>query len=198
MAEDFRTTDPAVRVVSDARVAEMIAECKRQEESCHYTSTMLFEWLKALRRWRISFVVLPIVFSAIATSSLLADEKKYAILTGVLALAAGVIPAIYKALDLDVSLEQIAKCAHEYKVLQDRFRVAWRVTALGLEGDFRDEFNALRDRMDSTRSTSLTPPERYFKAAQTKIQSGDYAFTHDMAAAPPAAITPSQSPAQRG
>jgi hypothetical protein len=35
------------------------------------------------------------------------------------------------------------------------------------------------ERMDVARTSSLTPPERYFKNAQTKIHSGDYDFTVD-------------------
>ena len=38
-------------------------------------------------------------------------------------------------------------------------------------------------RLDAARSASLTPPERYFKKAQVKIQSGDYDFSIDLAAA---------------
>ena len=47
--------------------ASLIDECKRQEESCLYTSTALFEWVKHLRRWKLFFVVAPIVLAGIAT-----------------------------------------------------------------------------------------------------------------------------------
>ena len=33
--------------------------------------------------------------------------------------------------------------------------------------------------MDALRSSSLPPPERFFKRAQTKVQSGDYTFGTD-------------------
>ena len=33
--------------------------------------------------------------------------------------------------------------------------------------------------MDALRSSSLAPPERFFKRAQTKVQSGDYSFEAD-------------------
>ena len=35
----------------DEQTKSVIAECQRQEESCLYTSTALFEWLKSLRMW---------------------------------------------------------------------------------------------------------------------------------------------------
>lgn len=45
-------------------------ECERQEESCLFTSTALFEWIKVLRLWRVAFIILPLVCSAVATSAL--------------------------------------------------------------------------------------------------------------------------------
>jgi hypothetical protein len=58
----------------DAKLQRLIAECKRQEESCLYTSTAIYEWLKSLRYWRIDFIVVPIIFGAIATWPLLAKQ----------------------------------------------------------------------------------------------------------------------------
>jgi hypothetical protein len=57
----------------DERTQHLIDECKRQEESCLYTSTTLFEWLKALRKWRIVFVVGPVVLGGLATWPLLKE-----------------------------------------------------------------------------------------------------------------------------
>jgi hypothetical protein len=79
----------------------LVEECKRQEESCLYTSTALFEWLKDLRRWRTALIVLPIIFAGIAASALL---KHWEWVTGIAALLAGMIPAIFKSLDLDKDL----------------------------------------------------------------------------------------------
>ena len=53
--------------MSDDRTRNVIDESKRQEESCLYTSTSLFEWLKYLRVWKTSFVVAPIVLGGLAT-----------------------------------------------------------------------------------------------------------------------------------
>lgn len=161
------------------QVQHMINECKRQEESCLYTSVTLFEWLKALRCWRIIFVVVPIILGAIAAAPLVSSSQNYEWLTAICALFAGVFPAIYKALDLDVSLKTVADNAHTFKVLQDRFRQARTVAALGPAEDFNKQYNELLDRMDVARSSSLTPPERFFLQAKRKIDAGHYGFEAD-------------------
>jgi hypothetical protein len=163
----------------DERVKNLIEECQRQEESCAYTSTTFFEWLKSLRRWRAVFVVAPIVLGAVATWPLLTRETGYEWITSTCALLAGVTPAVYKALNLDVSLEVISNHAYQFKILQDRFRQAWRVTALDSADQFKKEFDALMARMDTARASSLTAPERFFKKAQKKINAGDYNFGVD-------------------
>jgi hypothetical protein len=61
----------------EERFQNLIDECKRQGESCLYTSATLFEWLKSLRRWRVGFVVAPIILGAVATWPLLAKEPGY-------------------------------------------------------------------------------------------------------------------------
>ena len=81
--------------------------------------------------------------------------------------------------DLDISLDLIAKQANQFKILQDRFRQAWRVGALGDLAEFQAEFDTRMSEMDALRSSSLPPPERFFKRAQTKVQSGDYSFEAD-------------------
>ncbi len=159
----------------DERTQTLIAECKRQEESCLYTSTMIFEWMKSLRCWRLFFVLGPIILGGLATWPLLAQQAGLEFLTAVCALLAGLMPAIYKALDLDLSLDTLGKDAHQFKVLQDRFRQAAGVTALGDFDPFKAEFDELMARMDAARSRSLTAPEKFFKKAQKKISSGDYA-----------------------
>ncbi len=164
----------------DERTQNLIAECKRQEESCLYTSTKIYEWLKSLRWWRVMFVVVPIFLGGLATWPLLAKQTDLQWLTGVCALLAGLMPAVYKALDMDVSLDTLTKSAHQFKILQDRFRQAWQVTALGDFDEFKSEFAALMDRMDAARANSLTAPERFFKKAHKKIGDGHYDFSVDL------------------
>jgi hypothetical protein len=164
----------------DERTQNLISECRRQEESCLYMSTTLFEWLKSLRWWRVVFVVVPIILGGLATWPLFSKHTGFEWITGICALLAGLTPAVYKALDLDVSLNTLVKHAHQFKMLQDRFRQAWRVTALGDFDEFKAEFAALMDRMDAARASSLTAPERFFKKAQKKINNGHYDFGVDL------------------
>lgn len=163
----------------EQRLEAMIAECKRQEESCRYTSTTLFEWLKSLRRWRVAFVVVPIVLGAVATWPLLARQGGYEWVTGTCALVAGLIPAVYKALNFDVSLDALSKAAHGFKTLQDRFRQAANITALSGLDSLEAEFPGLMERLDAAREASVTPPERFFKKARRKISAGHYDFQVD-------------------
>lgn len=166
----------------DQQTQQLVQECKRQEESCLYTSTTFYEWLKALRFWRAVFVITPIVAGAFASWQLIADDPSWKWLTALCALVAGVAPAVYKALDLDVSMDVLRKLAHEFKMLQDRFRKAGRVSSLGDFASFESEVSDLLNRLDDVRSASLTPPDRFFKKAQRKIASGDYDFGVDQQA----------------
>lgn len=165
--------------MSDDRTQNVIDECKRQEESCLYTSTSLFEWVKYLRFWKTCFVVAPILLGGLATWPLVAHRDELKWFTGVCALLAGLAPALYKALDVDVSLKLIAQHAHEFKTLQDRFRQAGRIGALGPFPEFKMEFDDLMGRMDAARAASLTPPDRFFNKAKAKIGDGHYEFAVD-------------------
>lgn len=163
----------------DERTQNLIDECRRQEESCLYTSATLFEWLKSLRRWKVVFVVAPIVLGGVATWPLLTRQPDFEWITAACALLAGLAPAIYKALDFDVSLDAVAKHAHAFKILQDRFRQAWRVTALVPGDRFGNDFSDLMQSLDAARSASLTAPERFFKKARNKVTAGHYDFAVD-------------------
>ncbi len=163
----------------DERTKNLIDECKRQEESCLYTSACLYEWLKSLRFWRFVFIVAPIILGSIATSQLLLKDSGYKWLTGLSALLAGVFPAVYKALGFDISLTVVAVHAHKFKVLQDRFRQSWRVTSFGAPEEFKKTFDVLMSQMDDARSSSLTAPERFFGKAKNKINAGHYNFNVD-------------------
>ena len=77
--------------------AHLIDECRRQEESCLYTSTALFEWVKVLRRWKIFFVVTPIVLAGVATGLPTDLRPGLGWLIGTCTLLAGIATAVYKA-----------------------------------------------------------------------------------------------------
>ncbi len=180
MAEDIRNPDTPMGL-ADPRVEPLVRECRRQEESCLYTSTTLYIWLRQTRLIRRIFVVAPAVFGALATWSVL-DKPELTLLvwsTASFALLAGLFPAIFEALKLDVHEVSIARQAAAFKTIQDRFRQLATITALGPYDTFEAEFHKTMERLDEARAESTTPPERCFKTARRKIAAGHYCFDLD-------------------
>jgi hypothetical protein len=163
----------------DLATQALVNECKRQEESCLYTSTALFEWLKALHFWRRVLITTPIILSAIATSAIVKQYQHYEWIAAISALLAGIFPAVLKALELDKDLNAIARYAGQFKVLQDRFRQVWRVGALGDSEEFKRDFKSNMKLMDDLRCASPAVPDRFFAKAQKKINKGHYDFSID-------------------
>ena len=160
------------------RTAALIKECKRQEESCLYTSTTFFIWLKFVRWANRIFIVIPIVLGSIATWSILQNESDKFI-TASCALLAGLFPAISNALGFKFSLEEIASLAADFKNLQDRFRQAAEIDAPANFEIFSRNFEGLMQKLEAARKKSATPPEWCFKRAKKKIENGHYTFEVD-------------------
>ena len=160
----------------DSRREQIIEEAKRQEESCLYTSTALYSWQIEVRYWRWAFIVIPIICGSFASAKIFIKDPTYDWPVAIAALIAGLFPAIFKALDLDVSLKTIGDSANRFKTLQDRFRQASLIGATGKTEDLDEEFRALMDRMDDARASNPTIPERHFAKAQKKIKKGHFDF----------------------
>ena len=163
----------------DQRAQPIIDECKRQQESCNYTATALYSWLKEVRGYRIAFITLPIVLGSIASAKILLKEPAFDWITGIAALLAGLFPAIFKALDLDVNIKAMSDAAHRFEVLRDRFRQTSTIGVTKTVDELEQEFRLLMDRMDEARGVNLAIPERHFKKAQKKIGRGHYEFEVD-------------------
>ena len=157
---------------------QLIRECKRQEEACLYTSTTLYIWLKRARWYNRAFIVLPIIFGGISTMSVL-QEENYVWVTATFALLAGMIPAVYEALDFKVNVDEISSLAAEFKNLQDRFRQAAEIESVKEENCLGDHVELLLQRLEMARGRSTTPPEWCFKEARKKIKAGHYDFLSD-------------------
>jgi hypothetical protein len=164
-----------------SRTQELVNECKRQHESCLYTSTALYEYLKAIRCWRKVLAVVPLVFGALASWSVLTEAIFIGAktLTGVFAFVAGVIPTIYVALKLDEAESVVASGAAEFKNLGDRFRQTALVKRSPI-ADFESAFEETMKKMEEARCKNLTVPERFFRRAQAKVNAGDYSFQVDL------------------
>jgi hypothetical protein len=169
-----------------SKAKELVSECRRQHDNCLYTSTSLFIWLRWLRMLRILFVILPLFFGSLGTWKLLTTSnlESVKILVSVCSFVAGLLPAIYGGLKFDHSLEICGQLAGEFKNLQDRFRQVGLVSSQKPFTEFEKDFQALMKRMEAARSHSYTAPEWCFKAAQEKINAGDYSFDVDEAALP--------------
>lgn len=159
----------------DERAHEIIAECKRQEESFTYTSTALYSWLKEVRVYRIAFITVLILFGSLASAKILLKDPNFDRVTAIAALA-GLFPAIFKAPDLHVSLKAVSEAATRFEILRDRFCQAALITATKPLAELEEEFAELMSRMDEARNASPPIPERHFKKAQMKVGTGDYNF----------------------
>lgn len=177
MAEDIRRSNPDLRSIDDRRLA-IIEECRRQEESCLYTSTTLYIWLRRVRCQKQFFVAAPIVIGGFAGLSILQDWG-FDWVVAVLAFIASLFPALTDALKIETSVDEISRLAADFKALQDRFRRTANITALGDVQVAEDALAELMDRMDIVRSNSITPPEWAFEEAQRKISEGHYDFSVD-------------------
>jgi hypothetical protein len=176
MAQDIRQPDTAdlVKLRDEIRV-----EALRQMESCLYTSTSIYAWLKTVRWQHKAVVLLPILLSAAAGFSYLKDLIP-AWALAILTLLATLIPSIAKALDIETHVQELKRAASEFKSLQDRFRQLALVNYHGDVKELEAKLSALMDKLDTARAISITPPDRYFQRARRKIKAGDYDFSVDM------------------
>ena len=184
MAKDIRGADSDPRLIEQRRTA-IIAECKRQEESCLYTSTTLYIWLRRVRLQKQIYVAAPIIIGGIAGVAILKQALPDWVMA-VLALLASLFPALADGLKIETSVDEITRLSAEFKALQDRFR---RVANIGVLTDVNAAEEALAelmDRMDIARSVSITPPEWAFAEAKRKIDAGHYSFAVDATGNPPA------------
>jgi len=160
---------------------ELAQECKRLSESCLYTSTSLFIWLRFLRLVRIVFIAVPLILGSLASWNLLADSniEEIKVMLAVFVFIAGLLPTIYSALKIDDYLAHCKHLAGEFKNLQDRFRQVALVSSKKEFLEFEEDVKPLIERLEQARSHSITAPEWAFKKAQQKIKSGDYHFDVD-------------------
>jgi len=165
-------------MTDDERTAALVKECRRQFESCLYTSAALYLWQKRARWWRALFLIAPIVLGGFASSQILTQfgGQLAMVVAAFAGLLAGFFPAIYTALDMDMRVVEIGRAAAEYTNLRDRFRQAAEVKSLASFEEFQEAFEGLMDRMDAARSSSPAAPEAYFRRAQRKVKLGDYEF----------------------
>lgn len=165
--------------MSEAASTALKAQCKEQWERCLYTSNTLMVWLRALRITRIVFVVVPIIFGALASWEILKGDSRYEYITATMALIAGIVPAVYAALKLDEHLPTATRLAGEYKNLEIIFGDLAAIGPHKAFDVFEAEYKEARARLENANNEAYTPPEWCFKRARAKIQAGHYAFGDD-------------------
>jgi hypothetical protein len=164
------------------KAIELALECKRQSESCLYTSTAFYVWLKSLRWVRGIFAVVPLILGTLAGWKVLTQSPATPVQTfvAIAAFIAGLLPTIYAALKIDEIIGNLSHLAGEFKNLQDRFRFAALVSSKKPFQEFEIEVSILNDRLEKAKSCSMTTPDWCFRRAQKKVKSGDYDFDVDL------------------
>jgi hypothetical protein len=172
----------------DEKSEALRKECFRLVDTCLYTSTSFFIWLRFCRSLKVVFLIVPLICGSLSTWSVLtrSDVSRLRNTTALLSFLAGLLPSIYAALKMDRHLDQCCKLAGEYKNLQDRFRQAASISAFKSFADFERDVQPLLKRLEKARAESFTCPEWCFRRAQKKINAGDYNYTVDEAAIFPA------------
>jgi hypothetical protein len=164
-----------------SKSVELALECRRLSESCLYTSTSFFVWLKTLRAIKVAFIAVPLVLGSFAGWKFLTsfDMQWVRVATALSAFIAGLLPAVYSALKLDDHIEECRNLAGEFKNLQDRFRQVALVSSKKSFSEFEQDVNPIMERLERARSLSVTPPEWCFRRSREKIKAGDYNFDID-------------------
>ena len=161
---------------------ELVQECKRLSESCLYTSTSFFIWLRVLRTTRTCLTTLGLILGGVAGWNILSGSERATLFVAFCALLAGLIPTIISSLKLEEHIEECKRLSADFKNLQDRFRQAALVWSKKPFEEFEKTFVEARDRLEAARGGAITPPEWVFRRAQKKVKSTDYDFGVDMEA----------------
>lgn len=159
---------------------ELVQECKRLSESCLYTSTSFFIWLTFLRTTKVLLTALGLVLGGVAGWSILTSSDEWKVAVAFFAFIAGLIPTLLSGLKIEEHIEQCKQLAGEFKNLQDRFRQVALIASKKSFQEFEKAFIETRDRLESARSQSITPPPGIFWLAQRKVKSKDYDFDVDL------------------
>lgn len=177
MAENLRHDD-INHGLKTAHVA-LIAECEREEESCLYTSTSFYVWLRTLRMTRAALWVFGTIGSIVSANSILRGQHGYETVMAALAVTGVLMPGLIKVVQLDAAIRDYAMAAAVFKNLQGEFRRLAQVWSNKPFPEFEAEARRAIKAMNEARKPSLTPPEWCFRLAQRKVKRGDYEKDED-------------------
>lgn len=163
--------------MTDAAAKALIDECHRQSENCSYTATTFTIWLRGLAIIRSFCKVSPVMFGALATWKMVAQNSP--VWGSVFTLLATVIPPAYSASRVPAYIEEYRAAAGEFTNLRDRFRQGALISSHKAFPEFEADAKPLFDRLEKVRRRMLTPPEWCFRLAQRKHRKGHYRHDYD-------------------
>ena len=117
------------------------------------------------RLTRLIFVVLPILFGALAAWKVMADSPAWAATMVLLATAK---PPALRASGIDRAIADYQTLSGEMTNLRDRFRHVVTIESHKSFAEFNTATKPLFDRLEKARARSLTPPEWAFRCARKK------------------------------
>jgi hypothetical protein len=155
----------------------LIDECQRQAENCAYTATMFAIWLRCLHSIRVFCLVTPVVFGALATWKVVAQNAPTS--GAIFTLLATAIPPAYAASGVGAAILNYKRLGGEYTNLRDRFRQASLISSHKSFQEFEADTQPLVKRLEAARVEMLVPPEWCFKLARKKHKAGHYHHDYD-------------------
>ncbi len=173
MAKDIRERSPGNGDLTEAHKA-LIKECREQSRNALYTSTSFFIWLRCLKIIRAALWIIAAACGAVAASTVLSRYENLELLIAGLALLGVILPGVMKAVKLDETIDAYNDAAPNFKNVQGVLRRAADIWSHKPWNEFEKEAREALATLDRARECALTPPEWCFKAAQRKVQSGDY------------------------
>ncbi len=173
MAQDIRRGDPSSGDLKAAHAALRL-ECAQQSRNTVYTSTNFYIWLRWLKLIRGAIWIAAVISSAVAASTAISKQPGVEAVIAGLALLSVILPGLIKALKLDETITAYEKAAAAFKTVEGSLRRAAEVWSHKPFAEFEVEARKALADLTAAQQTSLTPPEWCFRAAQRKVQSGDY------------------------
>ncbi|WP_025030862.1 hypothetical protein [Nitratireductor aquibiodomus] len=173
MAEDIRECDSGNGDLTQAHKA-LVKECREQSRNTLYTSTSFFIWLRWLKVIRAILWIIAVAAGAAAASTVLSRHENLELLIAALALLGVILPGTMQAVKLDETIDAYRDAAGRFKNVEGALRRAADIWSHKPWEEFEKEARAALAALDKARECALTPPEWCFKAAQRKVQSGDY------------------------
>lgn len=112
--------------------------------------------------------------SSAAASTAISKQPGLEVVVAGLALLGVILPGVIKALGLDETITAYEKTAAAFKNVEGSLRRAAEVWSHKPYTEFEQEASKALADLEAAQEPSLTPPEWCFRAAQTKVKSGDY------------------------